>query len=122
MIHKTIQYWETFPTTNGGWVKMVDEILLEPGESPRDAFYEGMRTVQSTFYEMKGLAAKQAAEKKEVENNIPFDEAMLIADIYSCTVVDDGKGGGLKSYKIIAQRTEALKKAFDSQFYKLSAK
>ncbi len=27
MIHKTIQYWETFPTTNGGWVKMVDESL-----------------------------------------------------------------------------------------------
>ncbi len=27
MQHRSVQYWQTFPLENGGWVKMVDESI-----------------------------------------------------------------------------------------------
>lgn len=114
MKHKSIQYWETFPCANGGWVKMVDEILLEEGDTPRDAFWEGRRTVQSTFYEMKGHDAKIAAEKPKEPDTPQSTEAKIIAQIYGCSdmVV-------LKTFEKLSKTYPTVKAAYEQQEQKL---
>lgn len=115
MIHKSIQYWETFPTSNGGWVKMVDEILLEPGDTARDAFWEGRKQVQSTFYEMKGYDAKKATEIQTKEPDTPQStEAKIIAQIYGCSDLTV-----LASFKLLANKYDAVKAAYEQQENKL---
>ncbi len=67
MIHKSIQYWETFPMPNGGWRKLVVETLIEPGDTVRDAFYAGQSQVRGFHYESNKVDEKKAAEVKELE-------------------------------------------------------
>jgi len=114
MIHKSIQYWETFPVDNGGWVKMVDEILLEPGESPRDAFYEAKKTVQNTFYEMKGHDKKVATEQKEQSLD---ENGVAIAEILLCKTIKD-----LETYKLRASQNTSVQTAYNQKLNELIIK
>ena len=115
MKHKSIQYWETFLLPNGGFVKLIDEILLEEGDNPRDAFYEGKKTVRAFFHESLGQDKKAAAEIQTKEPDTPQStEAKIIAQIYGCSDLKV-----LETFKKLAVTYPTVKAAYEQQEQKL---
>jgi len=123
-----IHYFGTFPV-GLHWQKLGMEAELEAGDDVRQCWYALKKQVEEFHYESKAAAEKQMGVTEKWSTGLPelsreeieavslpkkSQEETIIDGINSCTELKV-----LESYKLIAQKNESIKTAYDLKLLEL---